>query len=71
MSVAAQRLDLQKEPPDDERVDRVLTKLGRVWRQLPDWRLAWLIVNIVPTGPKASDAEIEHQLDNLLKLTLE
>jgi hypothetical protein len=32
----------------------------------PDWRLAWLIVNLVPPGPKASDADIELELDRLL-----
>jgi hypothetical protein len=35
---------------------------------VPDWRLAWLIVNLVPLGPKASDAEIESELDRLLNL---
>jgi hypothetical protein len=54
------------EAPDAERTDRILAKLGQVWRRVPDWRLAWLIVNLVPPGPKASDADIELELDRLL-----
>lgn len=53
-------------PPDPERRDRILAKLGNVWRRVPDWRLAWLIVNLVPPGPTASEAEIESELDRLL-----
>jgi hypothetical protein len=71
MSVAAPQPDCPKEPPDRERVDRILRKLGPVWHRIPDWRLAWLIVNLVPTGPNASDSEIELELDRLLDLTLE
>jgi hypothetical protein len=71
MSVSAPQPDFQKEPPDLERVDRILRKLGPVWRRVPDWRLAWLIGNLVPTGPNASDAEVELELDRLLELTLE
>jgi hypothetical protein len=52
-------------------VDRILRKVARVWCRVPDWPLAWLIVNLVPTGPNASDAEIECELDSLLNLTLE
>jgi hypothetical protein len=33
---------------------------------MPDWPLAWRIVNLVPPGPKASDVEIELELDRLL-----
>ena len=44
--------------PDLARVDRILGKLASVWRRVPDWRLAWLIVSLVPPGPVASDAEI-------------
>jgi hypothetical protein len=44
----------------------MLGKLGQVWRRVPDWRLVWLIVNLVPTGLSASDAEIEIELDRLL-----
>lgn len=47
-------------------MDRILAKLGHVWRRVPDWRLAWLIVNLVPPGPKASDTAIELELDRLL-----
>ena len=71
VSVATPQPDFQKEPPDLERVDRILRKLGPVWRRVPDWRLAWLIGNLVPTGPNASDAEVELELDRLLELTLE
>ena len=71
VSVAAQRPAPQQEPPDPERVDRILGKLGLVWRRVPDWHLAWLIGNLVPTGCNASDAKIEVELDRLLGLTLE
>ena len=71
VSVATPQPDFQKEPPDPERVDRILRKLGLVWHRVSDCRLAWLIVYLVPTGPNASDAEIELELDRLLDLTLE
>jgi hypothetical protein len=58
------------EPPDPERIDRILGKLGPVWRRMPNWRLAWLIANLVPSGTKVSDAEIELELDRLLGLGL-
>jgi hypothetical protein len=58
-------------PPDPERRDRILGKLGEMWRRVPDWRLAWLIANLVPAGRKASVAEIESQLDRLLNLDVE
>ncbi|MEA2532797.1 MAG: hypothetical protein QOJ93_608 [Actinomycetota bacterium] len=51
-----------------ERRDRILDKLGPVWRRVPHWSLTWLIVNLVSTGLKASDAEIEVELDRLLDL---
>ena len=54
--------------PDPERRDRILGKLGHVWRRVPDWSLAWLMVNLVPTGPRASDTELELELDRLLNL---
>jgi hypothetical protein len=54
--------------PDPDRTARILAKLGPVWRQVPDWSLAWLIANLVPAGLKVSDAEIEVELDRLLDL---
>jgi hypothetical protein len=56
------------EPPDPERTDRILGKLGPVWHRVPNWSLPWLIVNLVPAGLKASDGEIEVELDRLLDL---
>jgi hypothetical protein len=54
------------EPTDPERIDRILGKLGPVWRQVPNWPLRWLIANLLPPGAKVSDAEIERELDRLL-----
>lgn len=71
VSVATPQPDSQKELADLERVERILRKLGPVWHRIPDWRLARLIVNLVPAGPNASDAEIELELDRLRDLTLE
>jgi hypothetical protein len=48
----------------------MLGKLVQVWLRVPDWPLAWLIVNLVPTGLRASDAEIEIELDRLLNADL-
>jgi hypothetical protein len=70
MSAAAPPPDRPGELPDLEQSDRILGKLGPVWRRLPDWSLAWLIVNLVPAGLKASDVEIEVELDRLLDLDL-
>src|SRR5260370_41588365 len=33
-------------------MDRLLAKLGPVWRQVPDWCLAWLIVNLGPAATR-------------------
>jgi hypothetical protein len=68
MSAAGRPPDPPRELPDLERSDRILGKLGPVWRRVPDWSLAWLIVNLVPAGLMASDAEIEVELDRLLDL---
>jgi hypothetical protein len=51
-------------------MDRILDKLSRVWHRVPDWCLAWLIVNLIPAGLLASDAEIELELDRLLDFDL-
>jgi hypothetical protein len=56
------------EPADPERRERILAKLGRVWRNLPGWRLAWLVDNLAPPGPEASDDELERALDRVLHL---
>jgi hypothetical protein len=58
--------DPSGQPPDGERRGRILGKLGQVWGRIPDWRLAWLVVNLVPPGPESSDAELELELDRLL-----
>jgi hypothetical protein len=68
MSAAAPPPDPPSKLPELERRDRIFGKLGPVWRWVPDWSLAWLIVNFVPAGNKASDAEIEVELDRLLDL---
>jgi hypothetical protein len=68
MTAAPPPPDPPGEVPDLERSDRILDKLGPLWRRVPDWSLAWLIVNLVPGGPNASDAEIEVELDRLLDL---
>jgi hypothetical protein len=68
MSTVAPPPDPPGELPDLERSDRILDKLGPLWRRVPHWNLAWLIVNLVPAGLKASDAEIEVELDRLLDL---
>ena len=31
---------------DPNRIDIILTQLGELWKQLPDWRLMQLIVNL-------------------------
>jgi hypothetical protein len=56
------------EPADPERKERILGKLGRVWWSLPGWRLAWLVDNLAPPGPEASDDELELALDRVLHL---
>ncbi len=56
----------QEEPHDPRRIDRVLGKLGLVWRRVPDWQFVWLVVNLGRSGVSASDAEIEVALDRLL-----
>jgi hypothetical protein len=59
--------DLPRHPTDRERIDRILGKLGLLWRRVPEWSLAWLVVNLAPPGPEASDAQIEVELDRLIE----
>ncbi len=70
VSAPVPRRDPTRQPPDAERRARILGKLGQVWDRVPDWSLAWLIVNLVPPDPRASDAEVELELDRLLNLDL-
>jgi hypothetical protein len=56
------------EPADPERRERILGKLDRVWGTVPRWRLAWLVDNLAPPGPEASDEELELALDRVLHL---
>jgi hypothetical protein len=58
------------QPADPERRERILGKLGQVWRSLPGWRLARLVDNLAPPGPEASDDELELALDRVLHLDL-
>lgn len=67
MTPPRRMLDPQEEPRDPQRIDRILGKLGPVWRRVPDWPLVWLVVNLVCSGAWASDAEIEIALDRLLE----
>jgi hypothetical protein len=53
-------------PPDPGRRERILGKLGQVWRSVPGWRLAWLVDNLPLPAPEASDDELELALDRLL-----
>jgi hypothetical protein len=66
VSATVPRPDHPRQAPDAERIARILGKLGHVWRRVPDWGLAWLIFNLAPPGPKASDAQIEIELDRLI-----
>jgi len=59
-----------REPADPERRERILGKLVRVWRSVPGWRLAWLVDNLAPPGPEASDDELELALNRVLHLDL-
>ena len=69
--VAEKDLSVIEEPPGEpagpERRERILRKLGQVWRSLPGWRLLWLVDNL-PPGPEASDDELELALDRVLHL---
>jgi hypothetical protein len=70
MSGPAAASEPSRKPHDPGRRDRILGKLGQVWLRVPDWPLAWLVVNLVPTGLEASDAEVELELDRLLNAEL-
>jgi hypothetical protein len=61
--------DPSGQPPDPERIERILGKLRLLWRRMPDWGLVWLIVNLA-SDSRASDTELELELDRLLELAL-
>lgn len=58
-------------PRDPERIDRILSKLRRVWRRHPDWRLGQLIVNVMGAAESPAifypeDDRVEASLDERL-----
>lgn len=59
---------------DPERIDRILDKLGQVWKRQPDLRLGQLIIDLHPRGDFAcpevfhvEDDSLECQIDRFLK----
>ena len=39
---------------DPKRIERMLGKLGQLWKQTPDWRLGQLLLNVgFPESPAA------------------
>ena len=56
-------------PRDPARIDRILEKVGKVWKELPDFRFGQFVVNFY--GEKdifyVEDEELEKRLDELLK----
>lgn len=55
---------------DPERIDRILEKVGRFWKEVPDWRLGQLVSNLIGTGPQdvfhLEDTQLEQALDDVL-----
>lgn len=41
---------------DPERIDKVLEKIKQLWKQVPDWRLGQLIVNLNKHSGFGNDA---------------
>lgn len=41
---------------DPERIDKVLEKIKQLWKQVPDWRLGQLIVNLSKHSGFGNDA---------------
>jgi hypothetical protein len=52
---------------EPERIDRILSTLGEVWKERPDWRLGQLISNTMGTGPQ----DVFHLEDDELEAVLE
>lgn len=47
---------------DPNRIDRILKLLGKVWKEVPDWRLGQLVSNLV-----GNDAYIFYVEDDKLE----
>ncbi len=63
---------------DPKRIDRILEKIGKLWKRFPDQRLGQLIENyVIPSGAMrgyatcwifyAEDDDTEERLDDMLE----
>lgn len=59
-------------PRPEDRIDRILEKLGKAWHKTPDLRLGQLLINIDSALEKhlfyTEDAQFEEFLDHWIKL---
>lgn len=56
---------------DPERIDRILEKLGTLWRAVPDQRLGQLVINLTndmecPKTFNIEDDDLEKRIDEWL-----
>lgn len=55
---------------DQARIDRIIEKLGKVWKVCPDWRLTQLLVNMgdkfTPELFYVEDEKVEAELDKII-----
>lgn len=55
---------------DPNRIDRVLAKVRTLWKQVPDWRLGQLLVNLTEVDEGLfylEDDKLEERIEKWLK----
>ena len=54
---------------NEKRIDRILTKLGIIWKHYPDLRLGQLIENLTDTDDTfyIEDSQLEMKIDSIIE----
>ena len=54
---------------NEKRIDRILTKLGIIWKYYPDLRLGQLIENLTDTDDTfyIEDSQLEMKIDSIIE----
>ena len=54
---------------NEKRIDRILTKLGMIWKRYPDLQLRQLIENLTDTDDTfyIEDSQLEMKIDSIIE----
>ena len=55
---------------DEERINRIVEKLKKVWKANPDWRLCQLVFNVALNTETMKGRDVFYVEDGILEITL-